>query len=193
MPGALAALSQGEKLDPGFADTQNGLGLVYLALGKYDDAVAHFKRALELRPTWSEARNNLGTIYMVFKNYDAAIEQFKAALADVLYPTPYLAEGNLGYALYKKGDHDMALKHIKNATLIDVRFCRGYMWLGEIYQEDENWRESERYLDHFIDHCVLDNAVKGNVDAVSQAEVYMRLGQIEASSGNLGRARAAFE
>lgn len=192
VPAALAALSSGEKLDPTFADAQNALGLVFLALEKYDDAIVHFKRALELKPNWSEARNNLGTVYMVQKKYDLAIEQFKAAFGDVLYQTPFLAEGNLGYALYKKGDHEMGIKHIKNATLIDAKFCRGYMWLGEIYQQEGNWREAERALDHFVDHCVLDASVKGQVDATSQMEVYMRLGQIEASSGNLGRARAAF-
>lgn len=193
VPGALAALSQGEKLDPTFADAHNALGLVYLALGKYEESIGQFKRALELKPNWSEARNNLGTVFMVQKKYDLAIEQFKAAFGDVLYSTPFLAEGNLGYALYKKGDHEMGIKHIKNATLIDAKFCRGYMWLGEIYQQENNWRESERALDHFIDHCVLDASVKGQVDATSQMEVYMRLGQIEASSGNIGRSRAGFE
>ena len=193
VPGALAAMSQGEKLDPTFADAQNGLGLVFLALGKYDDAAVHFKRSLELKPNWSEARNNLGTVYMVQKKYDLAIEQFKAAFGDVLYPTPFLAEGNLGYALYKKGDVDAGVKHLKNATLIATKFCRGYMWLGEIYQQQSNWREAERALDHFVEHCVLDASVKGQVDATSQTEVYMRLGQIEAASGNIGRARAGFE
>jgi len=192
VPGALAALSQGEKLDPNFADAQNALGLVYLALDKKVESIAHFKRALELKPNWSEARNNLGTVYMSQKNYDPAIEEFKTAFGDVLYPTPYLAEGNLGYAMFKKGDADMGIKHLKNATVINPKFCRGYMWLGEIFQQQGNWRESERYLDRFIDHCVLDASVKGQVDPTSQMEVYMRLGQIEASSGNIGRSHAAF-
>jgi Tfp pilus assembly protein PilF len=191
--GALAALSQGEKLDPGFADVQNALGLVYLALDKYDESVAHFKRALLLKANWSEARNNLGTAYMAQQKYDAAIEEFKAAAGDVLYATPFLAEGNLGYALYKKGEPEIGIKHIKNATLVNTKFCRGYMWLGEIYQQESNWREAERYLDHFVERCVLDSNVKLQVDAFSQMEVYMRLGQVEAASGNLGRARASFE
>src|SRR5437870_11387672 len=40
---------------------QKGLGQAYLAVGKYDDAVSSFRRALELNPYYADVRNDLGT------------------------------------------------------------------------------------------------------------------------------------
>ena len=37
-------------------------------------------------------------------SYDEAIKLYEQALNDMLYATPYIAQGNLGWALYKKGD-----------------------------------------------------------------------------------------
>ncbi len=191
--GALAAFEQAERSDAQFADLQSAMGLVYLALGKYPDAEKHLKQALLIKTGWSEAHNNLGNVYLAEKRYDEAIAEFELALGDVLYPTPSLAEGNMGYAMYKKGDKDTGVKHIKNATLVNPKFCRGYMWLGEIFQSDNEWREAEKYLDRFVERCVLDASVKNMVDAETSAEVYYRLGQVEEGSGNLPRARSAFD
>lgn len=190
---ALSALMNSEKLDPSFPDLHNALGIVYMALGKLDDAERYMRKAIELKPTWSEAHNNLGTVLLQKEQYDAAAVEFKYALADVLYPTPSHAEGNLGWAMYKKGERITGIKHIKNATLVNPKFCRGYLWLGQIYQENSEWKDAERYLDRFVERCLLDNQIKVQVDANIASEAYMRLGQIETAAGNAPRAKVAFE
>lgn len=193
MTPALSALLNSEKLDPSFPDLHNALGITYMAIGKLDEAEQHLRKAIELKPGWSEARNNLGTVLMQRKNYEGAIVEFKAALSDVLYPTPSHAEGNLGWALYMRGERTAGLKHIKNATLVNPKFCRGYLWLGQIYQEGQEWRDAERYLDRFVERCLLDNQIRTQVDASIASEAYMRLGQVEVASGNKPRAKVAFE
>jgi type IV pilus assembly protein PilF len=193
VPGALAAFQASERLDASFPDLHSGLGLVYISIGRYDDAERHFKRALELKPQYSDVRNNLGLLYTIQGNYDAAIEQFKLALQDVLYGTPSHAQGNMGYAYYKKGDRAQALKHLKNATLVNPKFCRGYLWLGEIYQAGSEWRDAERYLDRFVERCLLDPNLKSAVDAAATSEAYLRLGQVTLAAGNAPRARSAFK
>ena len=193
VPGALQAFMSSERLDPDFPDLHSGLGLVYISINRLDDAERHFKRALELKPAYSDVRNNLGLVYLIRGEWDKAIEQFKIALQDVLYATPSHAEGNMGYAYYKRGDRAKALKHLKNATLVNPKFCRGYLWLGEIYQEASELKDAERYLDRFIERCVLDPNLKSMVDAAAQSEVYLRLAQVTLAAGNAPRARSAFK
>jgi type IV pilus assembly protein PilF len=193
VPGALQAFTSSERLDPSFPDLHSGLGLVYIGINRYDDAEKHFKIALELKPQYSDVRNNLGLLYTIQGKYDEAIEQFRLALQDVLYATPSHAEGNMGYAYYKKGDRVKAIKHLKNATLVNPKFCRGYLWLGEIYQSGNELKDAERYLDRFIERCLLDQNTKAAVDAASASEVYMRLAQVTLAAGNAPRARSAFQ
>lgn len=193
LSGALHAFLQSEQLDTSFADLHNALGLVYMSLGKYEEAAASFAKTLELKPTWSDVHNNLGTVLLMKGQYDRAIKEFRVALADVLYATPSHAEGNMGYAFFKKGDQIQGIKHIKNATLVNPKFCRGYMWLGEIYQVSGELRDAERYLDRFIERCLLDPNIKATVDAAATSEVYMRLGQVVMATGNTARAKLAFQ
>ena len=193
VPAALAAFLASEKLDASFPDLHSGLGLVYISIKRYDDAERHFRKALELKPTYSDARNNLGLLFLIQEQWDKAIAEFRIALQDVLYGTPSHAEGNMGYAFYKKGDKAQAIKHLKNATLVNPKFCRGYMWLGEIFQAGSDLRDAERYLDRFVERCLLDPNLKASIDPAATSEVYMRLGQVTLASGNALRARSAFK
>jgi type IV pilus biogenesis/stability protein PilW len=193
VPGALQAFQASERLDPSFPDLHSGLGLVYISIGRYPDAERHFNRALELKPQYSDVRNNLGLLYSIQGKYDQAIEQFQLALQDVLYATPSHAEGNMGYAYYKKGDRMKAIKHLKNATLVNPKFCRGYLWLGEIYQASNELKDAERYLDRFVERCLLDPNLKSLVDAAAQSEAYLRLAEVTLAAGNAPRARSAYQ
>jgi len=191
--GALQAFSISERLDGEFAEAHNALGLVNYAMNRPDEARNHYGRALVLRPTWSEVHNNYGILLLSNGDYDGAIKHFKTALKDVLYDSPSHAEGNMGYAYFKKGDRTAALKYIKNATLVNPKFCRGYLWLGEIYQASKELRDAERYLDRFVERCLLDANLKNTIDAAAKSEVYMRLGQVTQDQGQLGRAQASYQ
>ena len=79
------------------------LGMVYHALEHLDESIGHYEQAVELKPSFSEAHNNMGTVLIDLGRYDDAIDSFKVALGDILYRTPALAEGNMGWAYYKKG------------------------------------------------------------------------------------------
>ena len=41
----------------------------------------------------------------------------------MLYPTPFIAHGNLGWALYKKGETKKAVDHIKAAVTTNPKRC----------------------------------------------------------------------
>ncbi len=49
-------------------------------LGKTDDAIQHYEKALSYSPGFYPAHNNLGSAYLARQNFDAARTQFEAAL-----------------------------------------------------------------------------------------------------------------
>ena len=46
------------KLDPGDCKVHNRLGSVYGNMGRYDEAMSEFKKALEINPHYGEAKDN---------------------------------------------------------------------------------------------------------------------------------------
>ena len=154
MRNALAEFETALSLDPGFAEAHNAIALLLSnAFGRPEEAIAHLNKALEIRPTFSEAKVNLGVVLSQQGRYDAAIKLFEEALNDMRYPTPYFAEGNLGWALYKKGDTKMALDHIRAAVTIEPKFCQGYRNLGIIESESGNTEEACRHFGSYRQRC----------------------------------------
>ncbi len=134
--GALREFQTSLELDPNLAESHNAIGLLlHVSFQHKDEAIAHFKRALEIRPSFSEARANLANVYLDQGRYDEAVAMYRETLNDMLYPTPFIAQGNLGWALYKKGDRAGGLDQIKAAVIANPKFCQGYRNLGIIYEE----------------------------------------------------------
>ncbi len=180
MRGALAEFETALSLDPGFADAHNAIALLLSnAFGKFEDSIAHFRRALEIRPGFSEAKVNLGVVLSQQGRYDEAIKLFQEALNDMRYPTPHFAEGNLGWALYKKGDTRMALDHIRAAVTIEPKFCQGYRNLGIIETETGHVQEACRHFASYREHCP------------EVAEAYYREGSCLAKLGERQAAKQA--
>jgi type IV pilus assembly protein PilF len=151
---AYQELKEAVRLDPFNADVHNALGLVlHLSFAKWDDAQAHYKRALELRPDFSEAHTNFGNLLVDKEQYDAAIQHYELALNDMLYSTPFIAQGNLGWALYKKGDVEGAIDRIKAAVTTNPRFCQGFRNLGLIYAETTRPKEACVQFGRYRDAC----------------------------------------
>lgn len=180
MRSALGELLQAVQQDDYLWQAHNALGLVFHAMGHNDDALKHYRRAVQLKPTFSEAYNNMGTLLTDMKRYDEAIKAFQTALGDILYATPSLAEGNMGWAYYKKGDVTLAWRHLSNAIAVNPKFCRGYTWLAQIGVEigkpDEVLKNGKR----FDKYCVQDAANASMVpsEAVDQMNYYLGRGYL---------------
>lgn len=91
------------------------LGIAYHGKGLDEKAVEEFRQALILKPDYSEASNYLGTLYLGMGRWDDAIASFERALANVLYDTPAVALYNIGWAHYKKGNLETALRKYHEA------------------------------------------------------------------------------
>jgi len=192
MRGALKELLTAERSDPNLSHVQHGLGLVYHALGRPEESLNHYRRALELDPKFSEAHNNMGTLLIDLGRYDDAIAEFKVALGDILYQTPSVAEGNLGWAYVRKGDTTQGLKHLRNAVATNPKFCRGYEWLARVGIDTQDGDLTVKSTERFERYCLGDQEIAATIPAEyrRQMKYYLGLGQLRA--GNRDAAREAF-
>ena len=171
---ALRELLRVVKHNPGLARAQNALGMVYHALGQLEDSLKHYQKAVVLEPQFSEAHNNLGALLIDLGRFDEAIDEFRVSLNDILYQTPSLAEGNMGWAYYRKGEIDQGIRHIRNAVATNPHFCRGYEWLSRIGLDQENSEDVATSYRRYLKHCSGNDAISLllSSDHVNQMHYY---------------------
>ncbi len=190
--GALRALYAAVKADPELPQAHNALGLVYHTMGKNAPALQHYRQAVALKADFSEAYNNMGIVLLATGQYDAAISAFEAALSNILYSTPHLAEGNMGWAYYKLGEVARARAHIEAAVAAQPRFCRGYEWLARIALEhpDAKGEALVNQCKRFFHHCLEDPHIAAGIPADYRREMQYYLGM---GYQRQGRAKLAAE
>jgi type IV pilus assembly protein PilF len=178
---ALRELLTAVELDPEMPQVHNALGLVYHGMGHLEDAIEHYQKAVELKPTYSEAHNNLGVALMSAERYDEAIAAFRVALGDILYGTPSLAEGNMGWAYYLKKEADLGKKHLRNAVATNPKFCRGYEWLAKIGLDEGNPEQVVANCKRFEKYCLDDVAIGRTIppDYLRQMQYYLGMGYMK--------------
>ncbi len=91
----------------------NNLGSVLLQKGQVDDALFHFRKALEIKADRADAQANLGSALLQKGELDDAIAQYEKALE--IKPDYALVHYNLGNTLLLKGQVDNATAHYKKA------------------------------------------------------------------------------
>lgn len=189
---ALRELLTSVQLDPELTVAHNALGLTYHSLGMPDEALDHYRQAIKRDPKFSDAHNNMGVLLMDVGRYDEAIGAFKVALGDILYPSPFLAEGNMGWAYYKSGDINTGIRHVRNAVATNPKFCRGYEWLMRIALEQNNPDEVVLNGKRFEKYCLQDETLASAIPAsyVKAMRYYLGLGYLK--QGKAEEARQAF-
>src|SRR5438093_12169360 len=101
--GSIPELQRAIALNPNYATAHHWYGFNPLStLGRFDEAIAESKRAVELDPLSPVINSDLGSNLMVARRYDEAIAQLRKTLE--IDPTFSLAHGALGEALQFKGD-----------------------------------------------------------------------------------------
>src|SRR5256714_5921748 len=118
---------------------ENNLGNDLLHRGRLDEAVVHFRKALELSPHYPEANNNLGYALANKDNWNEAIGFYQTALR--ARPDYIKAHNNLGVALAVTGKTDQAVAQFREALRIDADFADAHANLGHLFlqlgQRDE--------------------------------------------------------
>ena len=98
---------------PGEPMAHNYYGSFLTALGRFDEALASWRRAKELDPIAPVIRGGTGWCLFFARRYEEAIKESEGALE--LDPTFPIALGVIGLASGKLSRHDRAIQEIKKA------------------------------------------------------------------------------
>lgn len=154
MQDAYEEFTRSLELNPKNPQAHHAMGLLlHHAFSRLDEAERHLMRALELEPTFTEAKVNLGNLHLQKGAYDKAAKLYEEALGDMRYRTPEFAQGNLGWAEYKRGNVARGIDHIKAAVTLNPDFCLGYRNLGQIYEEQEKTEDACTQYRRYTEKC----------------------------------------
>jgi TolB-like protein/Tfp pilus assembly protein PilF len=160
------------QLNPNYATGHQQYGNNTLsALGRFDEAIAEGKRAVELDPLSLVINADLGMNYYYARRYNEAIAQLRKTLE--IDPRYYYAHVNLGEALAAKRAFDEAIAEYEKArALNDDPFVLGL--LGHAYGSSGNRTQAVKILDE-----LKEASTHRYVSVVSFALVYLALGEKE--------------
>jgi len=124
MAGSISEFQRAIALNPNYATAHHWYGNgPLLALGRFEEAIAEGKRAIELDPLSPIINADLGQNLYVARRYDEAIAQLRKTLE--IDPTFYYAHYNLGMALQRKGELPAAIaEYTKAQQLSDDLFVQ---------------------------------------------------------------------
>jgi tetratricopeptide (TPR) repeat protein len=133
---AVRSLTGAVELKPDYSEAYNYLGLVYDGMGRYDEAIRSFQKALSniLYETPSYALNNMAWSYYKKGDYESAIARFKEAVGqeNSLFSRAML-EKNIGMVYFRMEDMPQASLHLKKALDMAPEFTEARYWLGKVY------------------------------------------------------------
>ena len=139
---ALQELFQAEAIDGDDPEIQSALAQAYLQKRAYDLAEQHWLRAISLSGGAPQHYNNLGALYLTMERYDDAIGVFRKAADNLLFPTPEVAWGGIGYAYFLKRDYPAAERAYLKARGLNSRYFQAALKLGELYYGQERNAEA---------------------------------------------------
>jgi len=117
-----------EKYAPKSPPIQNQLGILMADKAAPEQAIRHFRRALELMPELQEAHYNLGVTLATQGKTEEAIEHFRTAVE--LMPTNPDAVYGLGVALRLADRPDEASREFQRALRLEPRSISAYVQIG---------------------------------------------------------------
>jgi len=109
------------QLEPNNSAGYNNLGMAYFTLGKYEDSISAFQKALQIMPS-AETYTNLGTAYFYLKRYPESLPMFEKAVA--MSPEDETLTGNLADGYRLAGDRVKAQATYEKAISLAYKELR---------------------------------------------------------------------
>jgi tetratricopeptide (TPR) repeat protein len=127
-------------LTPDAASVHNDLANALKGQGKLEEAVEHYRRAIELRPDDAYAYSNLGACYGDLGRYEEAIK----VLNEAIKYDPRLANAytNLGYVCGKAGLGEKEIEAYKTAITVKPTSFEAHYNLGCVYEKQGRLAEA---------------------------------------------------
>lgn len=122
-------------IKPGFSAAHNDLGVTYLEMQRWDDAIAQFKIAVDdiFYQGHNEAQLNLGLAFYSRGDYPKALEELRAlAMSTPKDPRPRY---NLGRVYFAMGQTEMAASELSRAIEMYPAYAQAHYQLGLVYEK----------------------------------------------------------
>jgi Flp pilus assembly protein TadD len=120
------------------------LGVALAKRGRIDEAMAHFRKALEVDPDYTGAHNNLGIALADCGRIDEAAEHFRKALE--IEPDYAEVHANLGNVLARRGRTNDAILCYERALQLKPDLASAHNGLGNALSDLGRDDEAERHL-----------------------------------------------
>ena len=106
------------------------VAVLYMAIGRPSDAMAHFSESVRLKPAAPAAHFNLGTALTAGGRIDEAMSQYREALR--LDPRYAFAHNNLGSLLLLEGHLEEAAAHFQRAIELNAAYSEAHNNFGKV-------------------------------------------------------------
>jgi Flp pilus assembly protein TadD len=148
---AIAGLQKVIELDPQMMRAYDNLGLCYDYLGKYDEAIKSYNRAVELNRQQSQPSPwphvNMAISLMAVNRLTEGENHLREALRyDGQLPQ---AHYQLGQVLEKQGRYIEAVKALNQAVALDPTYPDPHYTLGRIHQRQGKSEEAKEAMERF--------------------------------------------
>lgn len=122
------------------ARAYNNYAVGLVNLGKEEESLEFYKKAIITDPTYAEPIINLALHYQLKKEHNKAFQLYKKALTmREAHPEMY---NNLGLLHLEKKDYIKAEKSFKTAIKLRKHYSRAWFGLGQTYQFQNNMNEA---------------------------------------------------
>jgi len=118
----------------------NNLGAFLVEQGQSDEALAHFRRAVEIRPGYAKAQYNLGAALREKGQVDDAIVHLQIAVD--IQPDYVEAHNSLARALGQKREWDGAMEHLERSLVIDPDQAEAHNNLANVLWQKGRLRQA---------------------------------------------------
>ena len=131
------AISVTDKKYPSFTVIHNNMGIALFSDHKNEEAISHFKKAINLKPTNSKAYYNLGIALFSIQKYEEAIYHYRMAIK--LEPKYTSAHYNLGNTLFAVNQTEEAISQFRIAIKLQPNLPNAHYNLGyALFRKGEN-------------------------------------------------------
>jgi TolB-like protein/Flp pilus assembly protein TadD len=179
--GAWRELQYAIQLNPNYATAHHWLAeAVLIPLGRFDEAIAELRRAIELDPLSLMINAALGALFTSAHHYDEAIVQLRRTYE--MDPNFYPAVLFLGQALELKGDHEAAIAEYHKAWSLSSNDRSILSYLAYSFARAGKRDEALKLLAE-VNQFSADSSNSAYIPAFNVAIVYLGLGDKEEALG----------
>jgi type IV pilus assembly protein PilF len=181
IPSAIKELYEVLKHNPRHAHAHHLLGFIYFGRKDYVRALKHLQMSVTINPDYHEALNLLGSLYLALERWQDAIPYFEQLLNIPLYRTPYLAQNNLGWALYNLGRYKEAQRYLELSIFYKPKFCKGYNNLGRLHATTgatklaiENFHKAVKYCPSYVEPIYFLGRIYAALSVTDKARAFFK-------------------